>query len=753
MDVDVRGSLDTTTGVATTAVTLFDGTKMLATDVSATLDLHAILGTPEQRLASLRKAPLSGHVSIPRRAVKSFSTLPSFIAAEVPPMQGDFQLDASIEGTIEQPYVNVKAQGWDLAYGPGGAVRPVALPIDLVVDTSYDGHEATLDTHVKRKDQEVLAANGKLAIELADIFAKKTPRPRGGLTVKLTDLPFNELPALTDRDISGHLRGSIAITGIGEKPSVLVDLASPDLRIGQDLTYDHASVRVELPPPATEGKGPASTTATARIELSGKDAGSLTADARATVRWQDMLVPAPDATRPANASLTATRFRLSALTPFVAGVLSRLDGRLDGKASVDFVRLSELEKAKLAVSLDLSGGIFNVDKLGQELHDVAVSIKSQPDGSIAIRDLLARGSKGELTGSGNVRLSGLSFVGAKAAMEIKKGEELPVMLDGVPYGQVRGTITVDATRKGSDTNVDVGIPTLHLELPSAVGRGVQSLDPAPDIEIEPSIAKPKEPPPAGPSRLSIAFHIGEIEIAGKHILGQIEELNLGLAGSKAAPIEVTIADGTKLTGVIKLPRGKIELMKKQFEIERGEITMNPKDASNPYIDVTAKWESPDGTIYLDYVGSLLPATMDKIHCRSQTVSADQCLQTVLFGGSSTVDGASNGAAVPGQQLGMQMLAQQFSAQISDNCSTNLGTGDDGSVRPGVKCTLGKFEVEGSTYDGAPPGQPSNSSIAKTQRILGTVDWPFWHNWRLRLNVDAGSEESVMGADMLWQYRY
>ena len=37
-----------------------------------------------------------------------------------------------------------------------------------------------------------------------------------------------------------------------------------------------------------------------------------------------------------------------------------------------------------------------------------------------------------------------------------------------------GTITVDATQKGSETTVDVGIPKLHLELPSAVGRGVLS---------------------------------------------------------------------------------------------------------------------------------------------------------------------------------------------------------------------------------------------------------------------------------------
>jgi translocation and assembly module TamB len=752
MDVEVRGSLDTATGVATTAVTLFDGGKMLGTDVSATLDLPAILGTPEQRLASLRKAPLSGHISIPRRAVKSFKTLPSFIAQQIPPVQGDVQLDASLEGTIEQPYVKVKAQGWDLAYYAPGSLRPVALPVSFAVATTYDGHALALDAHVQHteqhKEHEVLAANGKLEIELADIFAKKKPQPRGGLTVKLTDLPFNELPALTDRDISGHLGGTIAVTGLGEKPSVLVDLSSPDLKIGQDLAYDHAAVRVDLPAPTgAASKGLASAPLTAKIDLASKTGGSLTAGASATVQWEDGLVPSPDMSRPASGSLVADHFRIAALTPFLTGVLSRLDGRLDGRATAELARLAEPENAKLAVSLDLTGGVLNVDKLGQELHDVGVSIKSQPDGSIAIRDLRARGTKGALEGSGSVRLAGVRFVGASAAIGIKPGEALPVMLDGVPYGDLNGTITVEAKRAGSDTTVDVNIPKLHLELPSAVGRGVQSLDDNPDITIAQAAPKEKEPAPAGPSRLAITFHIGEIDIAGKHILGQIESLNLGLTGSKQAPLEVTIADGTKLTGVIKLPRGKIELMKKSFEIERGEITMNPKDAGNPYIDVTAKWESPDGTIYLDYVGSLLPATMEKIHCRSQTLAADQCLKTVLFGSADISTGAG------AQALGMQVLAQQFSTQISDNCSTDLGTTDDGSVRPGVKCTLGKFEIEGSTYDGAPPGQPSNSSVAKTQRILGTVDWPFWHNWRLRLNVDAGSEESVTGVDVLWQYHY
>ncbi len=752
VDVDVRGSFDTGTGVATTKVELFDGGTMLTTDVSATLDLPAILGTPEQRLAALRRAPINGHIRIPRRPVHGFKTLPSFIAEQIPPINGDVQLGASLEGTIEQPYVKVKVKGWDLAYAPGGASsRPVVVPFDLAVETDYNGHEATLDTHVHRKekskDHEVLAAKGKVSLELADVLAKRPIKPKGELGVKLTDLPLNELTALTDHDITGHLGGTIEVKGLGERPTLLVDLAAPDLHVGQDLAYDRATVKVETGAPQPVGKDVASAPLTARIELAGKGAGSLAVGASATLLWKEGLVPSPDMSRPAKGTLEADQFRVAALLPFVAPALSRLDGRLNGRAEAAFGRLNDADNGKLTIALDYTDGVLNLPKLGQELHDAGVSIKTTADGSIHIDNLRARGTKGGIGGSGRVQLRGLSFLRADANVVIAPGDELPITLEGVPLGDARGEVAIQAEKKGSELAVDVTIPQLHVDLPAALGRGVQSLDDNPDITITPGAPKVKEQAQTGGGRLAVTFHIGSVEIAGNM-------LDFALTGSKTAPLQVEIEDKAKVSGEIHLTRGRIELMQKQFEVEHGVVHLRPEDPSNPYVNVKARWDSPDGTIYIEYVGLLLPVSTDKLKYSSPTIPEDQILATLLFGGEqqSTV-GGQGGNAVPGQTLAMQLLAQQFSTQISSNLSTSIGTGDDGSLRPGLKYRKGNAEVEVSTYEGTASGGSSGSAAAKSQRTLITLDWRFWHNWLLRGRVDAGSDQTVTGLDVLWQYRY
>jgi translocation and assembly module TamB len=507
---------------------------------------------------------------------------------------------------------------------------------------------------------------------------------------------------------------------------VLVDLSSPDLKIGLDQAYD-----------------------TAKVHLAGKGAGSLDVEASGMILWEDGLKPLPDTDRPATAKLSADKFRVNALLPFVAGALSRLDGRLNGSVTAAFGKLGDPKHGKLTGGLDFTDGVLNVPQLGQELHDAGVSIKAMDDGTIHIDDLRARGTKGGLTGSGRVLLSGLSFLRANATMEIKNGDDLPLTLEGVPLGDARGEITVDAEQKNGEIAIDVGIPHLHVDLPAAIGRGVQSLDANPDIQIAPGAPKVKELAPVGGNKLAVTFHIGSIEIAGNM-------LDFALTGSKSAPLQVEISDKAKVSGDIHMTRGRIELLHKQFEIEQGTIHLRPEDPSNPYVNVKARWDSPDGTIYVEYVGLLLPVTTEKLKYSSPTIPEDQVLATLLFGGEqqSTLGSGQGGAPVPGQSLATQLLAQQFSTQISSNISTSIGTGDDGSIRPGLKYTSGDKEVEVSTYEGTAQGSSaSGSAAAKSQRTLITLDWRFWHNWLVRGKVDAGSDQTVTGVDLLWQYRY
>jgi translocation and assembly module TamB len=260
----------------------------------------------------------------------------------------------------------------------------------------------------------------------------------------------------------------------------------------------------------------------------------------------------------------------------------------------------------------------------------------------------------------------------------------------------------------------------------------------------------KEPPAKGGSKLGIKFDLGNIEVKG-------QMLDVALSGVKGAPLQIQVADQARISGDIQFTRGKLEVFKKQFEIEQGLVHMRPEDPGNPYINVTARWNSPDGVIYVEYVGVLLPIDKSKIKLRAVPAKTeDEIMAALLFGGQSqqTVAGAQS---TFGQQLAGSILAQQFSTQLSSNISTNVGTSEDGSLKPGLVYTSGNKVIELSTYgaSGAPgqTGTTGGTAARAGQHTQVSVDWRFWRNWSLRGFVDVSGDQTSSGVDILWQYRY
>jgi len=505
-------------------------------------------------------------------------------------------------------------------------------------------------------------------------------------------------------------------------------------------------VRVDIKRPSGKDAAPDRGTASARLELASKTGGKLTAIAFSEIVWQNGAVPTIDPQRPANLVASAKRFRIAVLGPFVAGLLSRIDGTLDGEASLGWTRLDDDDKAKIRVGMKLRDGLFHVPQLGQELHGAEVNLHGGAGGVVHVDGIKAYGTKGKLTGAGSVRFAGLRFARADARLTIKKGEELPLTYEGVPIGDAQGRITVRAEKRGKDLLVNVAVPSLHIDLPASSGRNAQSLDPNPDIVVLQDGVQRREPAPRDGSRLSLTFDLGDLSVKSNIV-------DVGLSGVKGAPLKVVIADKARVSGDIQLTHGRIEVLHKQFEIEKGVVHMRPEDPGNPYLSVTARWDSPDGTIYVDYTGVLFPILPEKIKYRSPTIPEDKIMATLLFGGvEQSTMGTGGGGAPPGQALAAQLIAQQFSTQIAGNISTSIGANDDGSFRPGLVYNSGDKVIELSTY-GAGGQAGASGSAPKGQRTQITVDWRFWRNWMLRGRVDAGSDQTTMGADVLWQYRY
>lgn len=767
MDVEVKGAFDPKSGVVDASVALLDDTPtpLVAVDAHTTIDAQALIDHPQRRAAMIQKLPLEVNLSIPKRSVSGFASLPAIVRDNLPPLAGDIEAEGGLRGTLERPRMRIKVKGSDLAHvlpptkkpAPGAPVMmedsPWGVSLGALIEARYDSEKLTANVQVGHEQREVVNVAADLALPIGDLRSGNV-KPKGFVRAKVKSLALETIPFFADREVSGQVVGDFALEGLGEAPTIKADLALPGLKIGRDLAYDEAAIKVDVSRAKGREGQKDRASASAAFTMSSKTGGRIAAKAFSEIIWKDALVPGIDPNRPANFRLDATKFRIAALGPFLAGLLSRVDGTLDGFAGVGFTRLDDDDKAKIEVQLKLSDGTFHVPQLGQELHDADIVVKGGGGGLVRLEKLSVDGTKGRITGSGNARFKGLAFKHADATFEIKPGQELPVALEGVALGEARGKVTITADKRERDMEVVVGIPHFNLALPASTGRGVQGLDDNPDIFILQERPKEKELRPKDAPRLALTFNIGDIGLKGN--LGVVNiELDVGLSGVKGAPLKVEITDKTRVSGDIALTRGRLVLLKRTFDIERGVIHMRPEDAGNPYVNASARWDSPEGAIFVEFNGLVSPFTKEKLKLSSPKLSEAEIVATLLSGGAKQQSGlgSSDVGTGTGQSIAQQLIAQQFSAQIAGNVSTNLGTNDDGTFRPGLVYNSGDKVIELSTYGASGQASAGGGTALKGQRTQITVDWRFYRNWSVRGKVDAGSDQTITGVDLLWQYRY
>ncbi|HVY49283.1 MAG TPA: translocation/assembly module TamB domain-containing protein, partial [Minicystis sp.] len=627
---------------------------------------------------------------------------------------------------------------------------------------------------------------GELKLRLADVLAGQTPAWTADVLARLTGAPLADVPFFADREVSGHVNGTVRIDGIHDHPTVHADLDMPDLAIGQDLVFSRARVAVDIARAkggAPSNGGPDRATLRASVDLATDDGGSFTTTARAGVIWQDGVSAAGDPDAGGALEVRAHRFRLAALHPAVATVFSKLDGLLDGDASVSWAKLSDEENGVVRGSLKVQKGVFHVPQLGQEFHDARLTMRTLPHGVISIDELAADGTQGHVGGKGKVHLAGLKLRDASVELAIADGQDVPLTLEGVPLGNLRGKFRIVAKKddKNKELDVDVHIPSLHLELPPAPGRGVQALDDNPDVHVSHVLHAEEEPRSPSATRLVFTFRVGEALVEGTG-------LRIAFSSAKGDPPKATIADDVSVSGDIHLTRGKLTVFGKEFTIEEtaANLVHMQGDASNPYLNVTARWDAPDGTeVFIDYVGPLQPISADKIKLRSvPAYPPDQIMTALLLGGdfSQTQQQSSAQQFAGGVAAGVggSLAAQQFNALLSGiaplrGFSTRINTAQDGSLQGSLVYDISDkfsatatFDQSGSTSGTpAPPGYTASTSSGglpvggyggtAAQRTGPTttisVDWHFWKNWLLRGSVGLGADQPMSGLDFLWQYRY
>ncbi|WP_441292909.1 translocation/assembly module TamB domain-containing protein [Sorangium sp. KYC3313] len=770
LDTRIAGDLDAKTGDAHVTLSVFD--RQLVAELSAALDadLPALLADPA---AALPRTSIAAHLRVPRRRLNDLAELAAF-GQRTPVLSGSAGLDVYFAGKLAEPRLVARAMATNVSGTAGPSLFGKVRLDTLLV---YDGRDAALDAYAFRGPITYLTAKAKLGADAAALLGGVPSARRfsnGSLEAKIADLPLAEVPVLADMQIGGEARGEISVRGLFEAaPEVRAHLQFPGLTLGPDTRYETAEASLDIGPPGGAGR----TAAVASVRLEGRDGGRLEAKAEAPMVWEANVIPTLTDDRNASVSLAVDRFRLRALEPFVQGSVNRLDGMLDGE-----VRLGLGAQAGFSGEMRLEDGVVQVATIGQPFENASFRVAASPSGELRVDDLRADAGNGQIRGNATLQMEGLAFRNARAELSIPSGRALPIALEGVPMGEVRGRVALAAEKRAEEIAVRVDVPSLDLTLPPTIGRSVQPLGENPTITTSAPLSQqdyearraPAEPPEqakgsAGGTPITMEVHLGRIGVEG-------DMVRASLSGDRAHPLRIKIAGETEIRGNVNIVSGRLEVLGKEFEIEPGVVALQG-DPSNPFLNVRAYHDTPEGTrIFIDYVGQLNPITEDKITFRSEPprpeneVIAELLLgrefaEGTLAGGTSTAQPGSGGGSAAGgvaASVGTGIASAQINMILQSigplrNFETRLGTTEEGALKTTVGYQLGQQVTASATYEAGPTGQgqgpgSGGGNTGAQARTEVSLEWRFRRDWSLRAAMATGANPAT-SLDLLWKHRY
>lgn len=764
MDVAVTGSVDGATGATAAKIVLSDTAVLGELAANLDLDLRTLVDDPKRRLESIAKTHGTLTFTVPKRTVRSLESLPSVLHDKLPPFEGSFAIQATASGTLVDPTINAHVSTWQWSH-VNAQQQPTewSLPVDVDLVANYKDKNAGLVTQVRRHGREIVSVVGNANVDLPALAAGDDVTPDFDLQTTLTRVPLGRLPYFAARSVDAHVSGTLQLGQHGDKRTARARFIVPHLRINNDVALDRAALSLDLEP-STSAEG--ATHGALQIELAGKDGGRVDVAGYSGVNWSE-IVPKVDEDKPAGFSIRAHEFQLSTLQPLVSGVFSRMGGILEGELHVVSTKYGDESQGHVESNMELTNGVVHIPQIGQELKNAHFSIRSRERGFLHFEDIQAEGISGRIRGSAIAKMKGLSFQSATADFTIAKSEALPVTFEGVPIGQAYGKLAVSADKRSQEVHVLVKVPELHLALPASSTRAVQSLESHPDVAISHAVERAKEPRQQGALAWITTVELGTAQIEGMGV-------DVKLTSPKMAPPRIELRDEVRLSGDVQVVSGTFEIIGKKFEIERGLVRLREEEANNPYVNITARWDAPDGgRIYVDYAGILKPITEQKLRFRSDPPLPQQAiLALILSGGSSTssdtsTEGSAGAADLAANVVGGEIASTQINAVLSQiaplrGLSTRLGTSDSGRLRTTVMYELGDTVKAQASYEGLPNGSrlegvrtDANDSSSSANRTEISIDWRFYKNWSLRGSFGFGgvNQQPSSGLDVLWQYRY
>lgn len=773
IDAQLRADVDGERHESRAELLLFDGSMLLEADLEANADL-GVLGSSSPLGAALAEVPFELEIHVPRRGIGEFDTLPSPLRQLIPKLAGDLRVDAELSGTPSAPYAYLSAQAFRLGAATTDVVDSLVPPIDLRLGATYEADDAKLGAELEVLHEGVEVAHVSAAVEvpIEELASLRPKRWTGGVHAELLELPLAAFPLLADRDVAGFASGTISLTGLNQRPELDVDVELPFLALGESFVDGRITAHIssprsgdatdddEAPNRSDEVLGAGDL----RVELEGQDGGAIQLLAHAGFRWEARTIPLLNRDQRGGLVASAERFRLAAAFPFVSGLVSRLDGYLDGKVALEWGRIDDAARGRVALAdLSVSEAVVFIPQFGQELRGGKLRLVASteqtsqgPRTLLTASELEALGTTGRVHGSAEVDLDGLVLTQARASLQIDEGEELPVTVEGVPMGRASGLVELALEPSERGVALDVDVPKLRLELPASSTRNVQSLDEVSTIQVSQPLGPPARKRDADAFEWAVSVSLGDVRAGSTGVDVRVRTL-------EDAPLSLVLSDELRTRGEIVLAGGEVELNKRRFEIDRGIIRLREEDAGNPYVNVTAHVDVGDGSvIYVDYVGLLSPITDEKIRFRSDPPrSQAEIVSLLLFGDTTASPGAGSVVGSVGGTVATALANELLAQSVFRDVSINLGSTEEGgyvqAAMPLGESLRIDLSVGAQQQQGARPVGTAGSSAGQTCRDVG-LDYRITKRWSLRAwgglcNAEAEDVRTSVGVDAVWQYSY
>jgi hypothetical protein len=729
-------------------------------------------GASAASLAWIRSRPLRGKLLVHEQSLED---LPELL--QPLPLQGKARLEVTLAGTVDRPEATLQVNVRNL--------RRVTLDwdpwrMDASLQGTLDERGLVLRGELGQRAEGVENTEGKVTFwamstqRLGDLLWGHGTRWQGDAEARLTGWHLETIPLLAERGIQGRVSGVMQAFRVNVQPQLWADLTLEGGKI-----VDASVAPVHLTVSLVEGGGFVAVTLRQPGERPGESGGELALTAFPTVTFRDRRIPVLDRRQRHPISLRLTRFDVEPFAPLATPLLADLRGKLDGEFSL--VVSANPAENMIGGGLRWSRGVLLIPQLGQTFTDGQFNVSTTPrpgarETEIDVRDMSLAATSGRVRGEasivvpndllarylfppedGPVPVPGLR---GDFSASIAPEEKIPVTFEGLALGDAHGKTEGKIQFREGELRVDVAIPQLTFDLPETTGKqNLQDLGDNPHVAVVEASRRTqrrrkKEEKKPLIVRVNVGLGsslddlLGDLSPAGS-VLVRRASVDVRLAGV----LRSTLASDLTVTGTVETLSGRIVALGKPFDVRRGFVRFEGQ-ATNPYLNVGATWDSPDGArVFADLQGYLKEA---QLRLRSEPArSENEVLSLVLFGRDPSSNASTNlgrhsdpsgslavGGGVASTLLNsfidpVQVFGRRIETRVESTSSRGTSIGVAAEIRPRL---WAQVDVSTSTQR-----ERQNSDLSAV-----TLDWRFRPNWSLRTTVgDRGS--SLM--ELLWQFKY